>query len=379
MKLCLRLGLFLILALCQLAHATRIKDITRIAGVRDNQLVGYGLVVGLDGTGDQFAQAPFTNQSFTNMLLRFGLHLPAGVASQSRNIAAVAISANLPPFAHQGQRIDITVSSLGNASSLRGGSLLMTPLKGSDGKTYAIAQGNVVVSGFGAQGGDGSRISVNVSSSGSIPNGATVENTIETPFVQNGVITFELNEPDFTTAARMENIINQKIGKHIAHAENASTISIALNHMAYKADDLDSPIDPSRYIGLISNIQNLDLEPASTSAKIIVNSKTGTIVLGKDVSIAPVAVAHGNLSVVISETPFVSQPNALGQGNTVQGTSSNISVQQQPSRVFVLAPGKSLKDLVEAINRVGAAPGDLIAILEAIKSAGALNGDLEVI
>jgi flagellar P-ring protein FlgI len=386
-------------ALFILAHATfaaRIKDITDLAGVRENQLVGYGLVVGLTGTGDKVNQTNFTQQTFKNMLLQFGIHLPPGINLQMQNVAAVAVSAVLPPFAKLGQKIDITISSLGNASSLRGGELLLTPLRGADGQIYAMAQGSMLVSGFGAEGADGSKVTVNVPSSGRIPNGATVEKTIDMPFVENGAITFQLSDPDFTTAERIEQVINQEFGRRIARAMDASAVRVYIanlpaypsevpiymgDRVSFKGEEehVDSARQMSRYVPIIARIENLTLEPAHVAAKVIVNARTGTIVVGQDVTITEVAVSHGNLSVVVSERPFVSQPNAFASGNTVTGTASDINVNQQSNRAFLLKPGTSLKDLVDAINAVGAAPGDLIAILEAIKAAGALHADLQVI
>lgn len=382
------------------ANATRIKDITEIAGVRDNQLVGYGLVVGLDGTGDKTTQAPFTQQSFTNMLIQFGIRIPIGTNLQLKNVAAVALSANLPPFAKLGQHIDITVSSLGNATSLRGGELLMTPLRGADGRIYAMGQGSVVVSGFGAQGSDGSKVIVNVTSSGRIPNGATVEKTIDMPFVQDGAITLNLIQPDFTTAQRVEDAINKEFNRKVAKAQDAGSVRIRVNQLPHDFNDVptyhgdvaslkeanDTVLEDryqrrlmSQYVPIISRIENLELTPADTRARVVVNSRTGTIVIDQNVMISKVAVSHGNLSVVISETPFVSQPNALSGGTTVAGTTSNININQAPSRAFVFQPGATLNDLVNAINAVGAAPGDVISILEAIKASGALHADLEVI
>ena len=373
------------------AFPARIKDIATLAGVRTNQLVGYGLVVGLDGTGDKTNQVPFTNQTFQNMLLAFGIHVPVNSATQLKNVAAVAISATLPPFARIGQKIDITVSSLGNATSLRGGNLLMAPLKGADGKVYAVAQGNVVVSGFGAQGSDGSKVTVNSLGTGSIPDGATVENEIDMPFVQNGIVTFELSQPDFTTAVRVEEAINKNFGSQVAHAQDPGAVSVKIGHMihetnyralGYKGEMSIQPNEAAekrRYIPLIARIENIELNPAEVSARVIVNSRTGTIVIGRNVTIAPVAVSHGNLSVIVTERPYVSQPQGFSKGRTVTGSASDINVTQQANRAFVFAPGPSLNDVVEAINRVGAAPGDLIAILEAIKAAGALNAELIVI
>lgn len=402
-----KLALFVLLTLpLTLTYAMRIKDITNIAGVRDNQLVGYGLVVGLDGTGDRVNQTPFTQQSFINMLLQFGIRIPFGANMQLRNIAAVALSASLPPFAKPGQKLDLTVASLGNATSLRGGELLMTSLRGADGQVYAVAQGSVVVSGFGAQGNDGSKVIVNVTSSGRIPNGATVEKAVDMPFVQDGAVTFELIKPDFTTAEIVEKAINKEFGKKVARAQDASSIKVKIDRLPvdpmdvpnyhsdttyYKDQEISSttsqgshthttpPFLRSRYVPIISRIENINIQVAPVRAKVVVNSRTGTIVVDQNVEISPVAVSHGNLSVVISERPFVSQPNAFSNGATVAGTASDINVNQSQNRAFVFAPGASLNDLVNAINNVGAAPGDIIAILEAIKAAGALHADLEVI
>jgi flagellar P-ring protein FlgI len=371
-----------LLLLTAVSFASRIKDITTIAGIRDNQLIGYGLVVGLTGTGDKVTQAPFTQQSFVNMLLQFGIRLPNNINMDLKNIAAVAIHAKLPPFAKIGQRIDITVASIGNSSSLRGGSLLLAPLKGADGKVYAMAQGSVIVSGFGAQGSDGSKVTVNVPSSGDIPNGATIESTIYMPFVQEGQITFQLNEPDFTTAERIEQVINHEYGHKIARAQDAGAVTIRVDDPeigGYKGEGhIDQVHSLSKFVPLISRIENLVLDPANGPAKVVVNSRTGTIVVGEDVTIAPVAVAHGNLSVVVTETPVISQPGAFSSGRTVVRKSSDVNINQTNNRAFVFAPGPSLGDLVDAINRVGAAPGDVIAILQAIKAAGALHADLEV-
>ncbi|WP_244946901.1 flagellar basal body P-ring protein FlgI [Legionella israelensis] len=357
------------------ANAVRIKDITSLQGVRENQLVGYGLVVGLDGTGDRTSQAPFTDQSFRNMLLDFGIRLPKVRNFQLRNVAAVAVTANLPPFTRIGQRIDVTVSSLGNAKSLRGGNLLLTYLKGADDIVYAIAQGNVVVSGFGAQGADGSKVTVNSVATGRIPNGATVEHIVEMPYILEDRIVFELNEPDFTTSQRIADTINKELGFTAAEPMDAGAVAVRIDTHLNK----NSFLKKNTYVNFISGLENLLVEPAGSPAKVIVNSRSGTIVVGQDVRISTVAVVHGNLSVSVSETPFVSQPNPFGNGRTVKGTDSNIDIQQEKSRAFLLKPGVSLKELVDAINRVGAAPGDLIAILEAIKQAGALHAELEII
>lgn len=361
--------LFLCVALASpLVAAERLKDIASIAGVRSNQLIGYGLVVGLDGSGDQTSQTPFTAQTFNNMLTEFGITVPPGTRIQTKNVAAVAIHADLPPFARPGQTIDITVSSIGNSKSLRGGSLLMTPLKGIDGQVYAIAQGNLVVGGFGAEGADGSRITVNVPSVGRIPNGATVERAVATPFASGDYLTFNLNRPDFTTAKRVVDQINNTFGPGVAQALDAGSIRVR------------APLDPNQRVDYLSMVENLRVEQGNATAKIIINSRTGTIVIGQDVRVQPAAVTHGGLSVTISENPQVSQPGAaFGGGATVVTPSSQINIEEGASRMFVFAPGVSLDEIVRAVNQVGAAPGDLMAILEALKQAGALNADLVVI
>lgn len=356
-------------------YTSRIKDITTLAGVRDNQLVGYGLVVGLDGTGDRTNQTPFTDQTFKNMLLDFGIRVPKDRNFLLRNVAAVAVSATLPPFARIGQKIDITVSSIGNAPSLRGGSLILTPLKGADGLVYAMAQGNVVVSGFGARGMDGSKVTVNITATGRIANGATVEQMIPMPYIRDGMIVFELNTPDFTTSNRIAETINRELGYAAAQPIDAGAVAVKLNQSLSK----NSFLGNNSYVHFIAGLENLPVKPADIAARVIVNSRSGTIVVGQDVSISPVAVAHGNLTVSVSETPFVSQPGAFSRGRTVKGSDSDVNINQQKSRAFLLQTGGSLKELVNAINKVGAAPGDIVAILEAIKKAGALHADLEVI
>ena len=363
------------IAACQPASAARIKDITTIAGIRDNQLIGYGLVVGLDGTGDRTNQVPFTDQTFRNMLLQFGIRMPEGQSMQLKNIAAVAVSANLRPFARIGQKIDVTISSLGNAPSLRGGTLLMVPLRGADNQIYAMAQGNVVVSGFGAKGSDGSKVSVNTTATGRIANGATVEKTIEMPYMQDGMILFELIQPDFTTSQRIAETINKELGYPAAQPVDAGAVAVKLNETIRKNDFLQT----NSQVSFISDLENLTLNPGEVAAKVIVNSRSGTIVIGQDVTVSPVAVVHGNLTVSVTEDPMVSQPNAFAQGRTVVTSDSSIQINQQRARAFVLNPGASLKHVVDAINKAGAAPGDLIAILEAIKEAGALHADLEII
>ena len=350
-----------------LAHAERLKDIASIAGIRSNQLIGYGLVVGLDGSGDQTTQTPFTVQTFNNMLTEFGITVPPGTRIQMKNVAAVAIHADLPAFSSPGQTIDITVSSIGNAKSLRGGSLLMTPLKGIDGQVYAIAQGNLVVGGFGAEGADGSRITVNVPSVGRIPNGATVERAVANPFASGDHLVFNLNRPDFTTAKRVVDQINNTFGPDVAQAMNAGSIRVR------------APLDPNQRVDYMSMVENLRVEQGNATAKVVINSRTGTIVIGQDVRVQPAAVTHGGLTVTISENPQVSQPEPFSGGQTVITPSSQISIEEGDSRMFVFNPGVSLDEIVRAVNQVGAAPGDLMAILEALKQAGALNADLVVI
>lgn len=346
------------------AQAERIKDIARVQGIRSNQLVGYGLVVGLDGTGDK---APFTNQTFANLMNKFGISLPQGVDPKLKNVAAVAIHADLPAFAKPGQTIDITVSSIGNAKSLRGGSLLMTPLKGADGRVYAMAQGNLVVGGFGAEGADGSSIKVNVPSAGRIPNGATVEQTVPTPFAQGDTITFNLMNPDFTTAKRVVETIEGMLGPGMAYAHDSASVSVK------------APRDPSQRVSFLSVIENMDVTPAEEAARIIINSRTGTIVVGQNVRVMPAAVTHGNLTVTISENPTVAQPAPFTAGQPVAVPQSEITAEQEPARMFRFGPATTLAEIVQAVNQVGAAPGDVMAILEALKQAGALRAELIVI
>ena len=359
-------GLILLLSISSSsANAERVKDLTRVEGVRSNQLVGYGLVVGLNGTGDGGGEV--TTQSLRSMLSRLGVNIPTGTALQAKNVAAVAIHAELPAFAKEGMKIDVTLSSVGSAKSLRGGSLLMTPLKGADNNIYAIAQGSIVVSGFGAEGGDGSRITVNIPSVGRILNGATVERSIDTPFGLNREVVLNLNQPDFTTANRLVKIINNTIGPGTSYAKDAASIIV------------NSPSDTSQRVAFISLLENLTLKPAEASAKIIINSRTGTVVIGKYVKVLPAAVSHGNLIVTITEDPKVSQPGALAQGQTVVVPTTEVNIKEENNRMFKFDPGVSLDELVQAVNEVGAAPGDLVAILEALKEAGAIHAELIVI
>jgi flagellar P-ring protein precursor FlgI len=359
------LVIMLVSTIPALAQAERIKDITSISGVRSNQLIGYGLVVGLDGTGDK---APFTTQTFRNMMNEFGITLPQGTDPKLKNVAAVSVTAELPPFSKPGQRVDVTVSSLGNAKSLRGGALLFTPLKGADGGIYAVAQGNLVVGGFGAEGNDGSSITVNVPSVGRIPNGATVEQAVPSSFGRGDSLIFNLDQPDFTTARSMTDKINELLGPGTAEALDATSIRVS------------APRDTSQRVAYLSVIENLEIETGTERAKIIINSRTGTIVMGQKVQIEPVAVTHGSLTVTITEDFEVAQPNALAEGETVVVPQTNINIDDGgDSRMFKFGPGVTLDDIVKAVNEIGAAPGDLMAILEAMKQAGALKAELIVI
>jgi len=346
------------------ANAERIKDIASIEGIRTNQLVGYGLVVGLDKSGDK---NKFTGQTLSSMLGRFGLTLPAGVDPKSKNIAAVAIQAELPPFAKPGQAIDVTVSSIGDAKSLRGGTLMMSPLKGADGQVYAVAQGSLVVSGLSASGQDGSSITVNNPSVGRIPNGATVERTVNTPFSEGSTLVFNLHTPDFTTANHMAESINSTLGSGTAKAIDATSVQVS------------GPVDSGQKVTFASMVENIMVSLDDAPARIIVNSRTGTVVINSKVRVQPAAVSHGSLTVTISENPQVSQPAPLSGGQTVVTPKSNVQVEQEKNHMFVFNPGVSLDQIVQAVNKVGASPSDLVAILEALKSAGALRAELIII
>ena len=356
-----------LLLLAQPASAQRIKDIASVAGVRSNQLVGYGLVVGLDGTGDQTSQTPFTVQSFKNMLQQYGITLPPGSNPQLKNVAAVSIHTELPAFAKPGQNIDITVSSLGNAKSLRGGSLLMTPLRGADGQIYAVAQGNLVVGGFGVSGADGSKVTVNVPSVGRIPGGASVERTVPNPFASMQKVVLNLHDSDFTTAKRVVEAINKVLGPDSAEALDAVSIAVL------------TPATTSQKVEFVSFLENLEVETDAPPARVIINSRTGTVVISSSVRLKPAAVSHGSLTVTISEQQQVSQPNPLAGGTTAVVPKSAVNIQQGDSKMFLFNPGVSLNELVQAVNQVGAAPGDLVAILEALKQAGSLTAELIVI
>ena len=355
--------------LTEQAFADRVKDLASVAGVRENQLAGYGLVVGLNGTGDQTTQTPFTVQSIINMLTQFGVTIPPGTSMQLKNVAAVTVHAELPSFSKPGQTIDVTVSSIGNAKSLRGGSLIMAPLRGADGNVYAIAQGNLVVGGFGASGNDGSSVTVNIPSAGRIPNGATVERTVPSNFLTQENIMLNLHVPDFTTSKRLAQQINDTMG--VGTAQSLDAVSVVVR----------APIDPSHRTSFVSALESLEVEPGEVQARVIVNSRTGTVVIGSNVRVTPAAVSHGSLVVTISEQPFASQPIApfSDSGQTVTLPDSEVNVLQEEASMFLFRPGTSLDEIVQAVNRVGAAPGDLVAILEALKQAGALRAELVVI
>jgi flagellar P-ring protein precursor FlgI len=349
------------------AHADRLKDLATLAGVRSNPLIGYGLVVGLSGTGDQTTQTPFTSQSFSNMLKQFGIVIPAGTNFQLKNVAAVSVHANLPAFIKPGQTIDVTVSSVGNAKSLRGGSLLLTALKGADGQIYALAQGELVVGGFGAEGADGSKVQVNIPSAGRIPSGASVEREVPNTFAESDGLVFNLKRADFTTAKQIADAINEKMGPGVAQAADAMSIHVT------------APRDTDQRVAYVSTLENIQVAPGEAPARVIINSRTGTIVVGNHVVVSPVAVTHGSLTVTVSETVQVSQPNALSNGQTVVTPQSNVNVKQDNNRMFELHKATTLEQIVRAVNQVGAAPGDLMAIIEALKEAGALNAELIVI
>jgi flagellar P-ring protein precursor FlgI len=346
--------------------AERIKDLASIAGVRNNQLVGYGLVVGLDGSGDQTTQTPFTVQSIINMLGNMGVTLPPGTNLQLRNVAAVMVTANLPPFARPGQQIDVTVSSMGNARSLRGGTLVMTPLKGADGQIYAMAQGNLLVGGAGAAAPGASQV-INHLSAGRIPGGATVERTVASTVGQGEFVTFELNDADFGTARRVVDAINLATAPGVAQALDARTIQVR------------APFDTSDRVAFLGKLENLVVTPEQQAAKVIVNARTGSVVMNQRVTLQNVAVAHGNLTVTIGTDVDVVQPPPFSPGETVIIERGQVDIEHAPATVFNVPASASLADVVNALNVIGATPMDLVSILQAMKAAGALRAELEVI
>ncbi len=360
--------LIILLAPLSTVHAERIKDIAMVQGMRDNQLIGYGLVVGLDGSGDKVGQVSYTAQSLKNMLSQLGIVIPPGVKPQPKNVAAVMLHATLPPFIKKGQRIDVTASSVGNAKSLRGGTLLMSPLKGADGKVYAVAQGSLLVGGLGVEGSDGSKITINVPSVGRLPKGAIVERTINNSLGHTNKLVLNLYSADFTTASRMSAAINNTFGAGTAKAVDPISVEVM------------APENQTGKIAFISMLENINVQPGESAARVIINARTGTVVISSAVRVSAAAVSHGNLVVTIQEGAGVSQPNAFSPGGTTEVIAdSQIGVSVEDNRMFMFDPGVDLNDIVRAVNQVGAAPGDLVAILEALKMAGALRAELLVI
>ena len=351
------------------AQAERIKDIAMVEGARTNQLIGFGLVVGLDGTGDQVTQTPFTIQAARSMLQQFGVNLAPGVNPQTKNMASVIVTAELPPFTKPGQKMDVTVSSVGNAKSLRGGELLLTQLKGGNGEVYAVAQGGLVVSGFGADGADGSKVSVNTKASGRIPNGALIEREVGNALADGSDrVTLHLHTADFTTARNMAFAINSMMGPDTAEALDAVSISVR------------APTDTAQKVSYLAELENIEVVKASSAAKIIVNARSGTIVIGSEVIVKPAAVATGALTVTIDESIAVSQPGPFAAGGeTAVVPDTTVNIEQEEANFFVMEGGVNLQDIVTAINKVGASPGDLISVLEALQQAGALSAQIVVI
>ena len=360
--------LFLLAALlaAPLAQAERLKDLATVAGVRSNQLSGYGIVVGLDGTGDQTTQTPFTVQSIVSMLQQKGVNMPPGTSLQLKNVAAVMVTASLPAFAQPGQTIDITVSSIGNAKSLRGGTLVMTPLHGADGQVYAMAQGNVLVGGVGASAG-GAQVQVNHLSVGKISGGASVERAVASNLGENNQIRLELMQTDFTTVSRVVEAINNHFGPDIATALDGRVIRVR------------SPSSSDQRVAFLGILESLEVAPAKVAAKVIMNARTGSVVMNTAVTLDTCAISHGNLSVTISSEPQVSQPNAFSGGQTVVTQNTQVEVKKDPGKVVVVKGGANLAEVVKAMNAIGASPQDLLSILQALKAAGSLHAELEII
>lgn len=346
----------------------RIRDLASVSGVRVNQLIGYGVVVGLDGSGDATNQVQFTGQSVQSLLNQFGVALPPGVTPQMKNVAAVMVTAALPAFAQPGQQIDITVSSLGNARSLRGGTLLLTPLRGADSQIYAMAQGNLVVGGAGASAA-GSKVQINHLLAGRVPGGATVERAVANTSLNNDIVHLELNTTDFSSARAVADAINRKLGSGdlIAAPVDGRVVQVRF------------PAGGNR-VAFISELENIEVALAAPPAKVIVNARTGSVVMNQSVRLGPVAVAHGSLSVTVSSTPVISQPSPLSQGGqTIVAEKADIRVQQDGGTLFNLAGGAELSEVVKSLNALGANAQDLIGILQALKAAGALKAELEII
>ena len=366
LHLVLLCGLLLAFAALPAARAERLKELASVQGVRDNPLIGYGLMVGLDGSGDQTMQTPFTTQTLNNMLSQLGISMAPGTNMQLKNVAAVMVTATLPSFARPGQNIDVTVSSMGNAKSLRGGTLLMTPLKGADGMVYAIAQGNMVVGGAGASA-NGSKVQINQLSSGRIPAGAIVERAVASPLGEAGTLTLELNVSDFGTVQKAVDAINRSFGEGTASALDARVIQVR------------APAQPEARVGFLARMENLEVTPAQAVARVVINARTGSVVMNQTVRVLDCAVAHGNLSVVINTQPVISQPGPFSGGSTVVTQTSQIQLNQAGGALQVVKNGASLADVVKGLNTLGANPQDLVSILQAMKAAGALRAELEII
>ena len=363
------LCLAMLLVTATSAQAMRIKEVASVEGVRSNQLTGFGLVVGLDGTGDQTTQMPYTTQGLSNYLQQLGITLPATTLAQlqMKNVAAVLVTAQLPPFARPGQLLDVNVSSLGNSKSLKGGTLIAAPLKGADGEIYALAQGNLIVAGAGAAAG-GSKVQVNHLSAGRIPDGAQVERVVPTALQEGPNVNLSLNASDFQTASKVALAINQQFGQGVAQALDGRTVQVT------------APTNPNERVNFLAQLEELPVQTTSPAAKVIINARTGSIVLNQAVSLGACAIAHGNLSISISSTPVISQPNPLSTGGqTVVTEKSNIEIKQEPGKLIQLPAATQLTEVVKALNALGATPQDLLAILQAIKAAGALHAELEVI
>lgn len=369
LRKCLTRAILALVALSSIppAAAERLRDLASIQGVRSNQLLGYGIVVGLDGSGDQTAQSQFTVQSVLSMLSQLGVQLPPGVTPQLRNAAAVMVTTQLPAFAQPGQNIDVTVSSLGNAKSLRGGTLLLTPLRGADGQVYGMAQGNVIVGGAGAAAG-GSKVQINHLSAGRVPGGATVERAVPNQTLQSDFIQLELKETDFTTARLIAQAINSRMRLQTgpATALDARVVRVPL------------PLDEAQRVYFIAELESLDVTLASPSAKVIINARSGTVVMNQAVMLGACAIAHGNLTISVQSTPVISQPGPLSSGQTVVAERTDIAIRQEGAALIHLEGAAKLADVVKALNSLGANAQDLIGILQAMKSAGALRAELEI-
>ncbi len=353
-------------AVAPVGATVRIKELAAVQGVRSNALVGYGLVVGLDGTGDQTTQTPFTSQSMNAVLQQMGVTMPPGASMQLRNVAAVMVTTQLPAFAQPGQTLDVVVSSIGNSKSLRGGTLITTPLKGADGQVYALAQGNLIVGGAGASA-NGSKVQINHLAAGRVPDGASVERAVPNAALQGNSLQLGLQAADYATARAVVDAINKSKGAETAAALDGRTINVRLPQAARDR------------VAFLADIENLPVQLATPAARVVINARTGSVVVNESVTLGPCAVAHGSLTVTISTTPMVSQPNALGQGQTVQSEKSDIAINQQPGALIQMPAGVRLTDVVKALNTLGATPMDLLAILQAMKSAGALRAEIEVL